>query len=507
MLAVLAVVAGCTGATDGTGHRLGKAAAGVPVPSPIRFTDCTSRVLQLGVQIPPALHDKVRFGCGQLRVPLDYTRPDGPSIALATLRVHFTENHTAPTQSLLINPGGPGGSGVDLALGILAKLSPDVLKHYDLIGFDPRGVAESGALRCLSDQEKDRLSAASPDLTTSAGVAQSRALSRQYSQACERAIGPSLRYYNTVNTARDMDQIRQAVGDDVMNYLGFSYGTELGWTYAHLFPKQVHTFVLDGAVDPKARNVEDPEIQLMGFESAYDQFAAWCRTASPCSQLGDPVKAAVAVLARARQTPLSTSSSGRPLTESLASTGIAEAMYSREEWSTLGEALLAARNGDGSALLRLADRYNQRQPDGQYSNLIDANSVISCNDSPLRKPPSTAHVVATARAWAKQYPVFGADMAGSLLGCVGWQPHRAPIPSPAAATPRPVLVVGNLHDPATPYAGAVHLTRQLGNARLLSWNGEGHTSYLSGSNCIDSAVNAYLIRGALPPVHQVCPAK
>jgi pimeloyl-ACP methyl ester carboxylesterase len=505
--ALLTVVTACSGGIDGTGYRLGAAVAGTPVPDPVQYVDCTSEILRLGVQVPGALRDKVRFGCAHLQVPLDYSRPHGQMITLAMVRVHDTDNHDVPVQSLLVNPGGPGASGVNLALGILGKLSPQVLQHYDLVGFDPRGVAESGALRCLSDQEKDRISAASPDLRTRAGVQQSAALSRQYARACDRAIGPSLRYYNTVNTARDMDQIRQAVGDDVMNYLGFSYGTELGWTYAHLFPKQVHTFVLDGAVDPQSRNVQDPQTQLKGFESAYGQFAAWCRKSQPCAQLGNPVAAAVAILAGARNRPLTTSLAGRTLTESLASTGIAEAMYSRSEWSTLAEALVAARRGDGTDLLRLADRYNQRQPDGHYSNLIDANSVISCNDAPLRKPPSTAHVVAVAKAWGKRYPIFGADMAGTLLGCTGWQRHRVPIPSPAAATPKPVLVVGNLHDPATPYQGAVHLTKDLGNARLLSWNGEGHTSYLSGSNCIDSAVNAYLIRGALPPDHEVCPAK
>jgi pimeloyl-ACP methyl ester carboxylesterase len=300
-----------------------------------------------------------------------------------------------------------------------------------------------------------------------------------------------------------MDQLRQAVGDDRMNYLGFSYGTELGWVYAHLFPKQVHTFVLDGAVDPQASDTASFAEQLQGFEKAFDQFAANCRTVTSCRQLSDPRATALQVSAAARAHPLPTGTA-RPLTYGLALTGILQALYSRQSWPTLATALISARQGDGGPLLHLADRYNERSADGSYSNIFDANTTISCNDS--RPGPSDATIRSLARRWARQYPLFGRWSAPALFTCQQWQPHRSPVPEPNAATPTKVLVIGNLHDPATPYAGARHLTRDLGNAELLTWNGQGHTSYLSGSRCVDGYVNAYLTTGALPPDHEVCPA-
>lgn len=505
--AALSASAACTSTVAGTGVRLGAPVAGTPVPAPISFTDCTERILSLGVKVPKALTGTVRFGCGELQVPLDYAHPDGAKTTLAMIRIHTTRNTARPAQSLLVNPGGPGGSGVQFGLGVYGQLPAAVARAYDIIAFDPRGVGESSPVRCLSDKQKDRFFALSPNLTTAAGVAEARRESRQYAADCARRIGRSLPDFDTVATARDMDQIRQAVGDDRMNYLGFSYGTELGWTYAHLFPKQVRRFVLDGAVDPTLRDKTGAVAQVRGFENAFGQFAAWCARAPDCATLGDPRAAVAALFAQARRAPLRTQDAARPLTENLASTGVIEALYSKSEWPQLASALLAARRGDGSDLLALADRYNQRTADGAYTNLSDANTVISCNDAPRRPVPGTARVLATARAWAKRFPLFGADAAGQLLGCLGWQPHRTPVPAPAAATPTTVLVVGNLHDPATPYAGAVHLTQQLGHAELLTWNGEGHTSYLSGSSCVDGYVDAYLIRGALPPEHTVCPAK
>ena len=170
------------------------------------------------------------------------------------------------------------------------------------------------------------------------------------------------------------------------------------------------------------------------------------------------------------------------------------------------DALTAAMRCDWSGLLQLADRYNQRSPDGTYQNIIDADVTISCNDSAVHKPPSVKSILERAKTLARRFPIFGSTV-GPGVSCLGWQPHRTPIPPPTAATPRTVLVIGNLHDPATPYAGAVHLAAELGNARLLTWDGQGHTSYLNGSSCIDRYVNNYLIHATLPPEHEVCPAK
>jgi pimeloyl-ACP methyl ester carboxylesterase len=341
---------------------------------------------------------------------------------------------------------------------------------------------------------------------TASGIRDEYRLDRQFSHECASEVGPTLRYYNTVNTARDMDQIRQAVGDDVMNYLGFSYGTELGWTYAHLFPQEVHTFVLDGVVDPTQIHNENSIAQLKGFEEAFGQFANWCVKAPVCADLHDPAATAEHLFASTQQTPLATGTP-RKLTSSLASTGVLEALYSKSEWPKLADALTTATRGNGAGLLQLADKYNQRSADGTYQNIIDANATISCNDTAAHKPPSVAKVLARSKVLAKRFPIFAGTGGGSGASCLGWQPHRTPIPPPTAATPKPVLVIGNLHDPATPYAGAVHLAAEMGNAQLLSWDGEGHTSYLNGSSCIDRYVNDYLIHSTLPPKGKVCPAK
>jgi pimeloyl-ACP methyl ester carboxylesterase len=474
-----------------------------PEQLPITFAGCGSLFDSSAVPVPDALQGKITYGCGTIKVPLDYADPGGQQLSIELVKVHDTDNGT-PLGSLLVNPGGPGGSGFELALGLTGQLSPSLLARFDLVGFDPRGVGLSSPVRCLSDAQKDRINAASPDVLTTAGFAAAKDLAKQTAEACSTKYGPALAQYNTVNTARDMDQIRKAVGEEKMNYLGFSYGTELGSIYAHLFPDRIRVAVLDGAVDPLTTGIASWAAQLAGFESAFDQFAADCLKRSPCKTLGNPRDVVYAIARTAAAHPLSTSDAGetRQVTRSLVLTGVLEALYARSEWPTLGAALLAARTGDGSGLLKLADSYNQRYG-GRYSNIMEANTAISCNDE---KPgPTDEAIRTTARAWAKTYPMFGTWSAISLFGCQQWQPQRTPVPLPTAATPVKVLVIGNLHDPATPYQGAVDLAKTMGNAELLSWDGEGHTSYLQGSSCVDNYVNAYLLRQKLPPPDTTCP--
>ena len=485
-----------------TGTPPGSGTSG-PEQLPISFARCDSLFDSSAIPVPDALQGKITFGCGSIKVPLDYADPGGQQLSIELVKVHDTDN-SAPLGSLLVNPGGPGGSGFELALGLTGQLSPSLLARFDLIGFDPRGVGLSSPLRCLSDAQKDRVNAASPDVLTAAGFAAAKELATQTAEACSTKYGPALAQYNTVNTARDMDQIRKAVGDDAMNYLGFSYGTELGSIYAHLFPGRIRVAVLDGAVDPLTTGIASWAAQLNGFESAFDQFAADCLKRSPCKSLGNPRQAVYDITRTAAAHPLGTSDAGetRQVTRSLVLTGVLEALYTQSEWPTLGSALLAARTGDGSGLLKLADSYNQRYS-GRYSNIMEANTAISCNDE--APGPTDAQIRATAKDWATRYPMFGTWSAISLFGCQQWQPQRTPVPLPTAATPVTVLVIGNLHDPATPYQGAIDLAKTMGNAELLSWDGEGHTSYLQGSSCIDNYVNAYLLRQKLPPPDTTCP--
>jgi pimeloyl-ACP methyl ester carboxylesterase len=475
-----------------------------PTQQKITFSSCDSLFHSSQIPVPSGMDGKITFGCATLKVPLNYSDPTGQSISLELVRVHDTES-SDQIGSLLVNPGGPGGSGFQLALGLTGEIDTTILSHFDMIGFDPRGVGLSSPIKCISDETKDKLNAASPDVRTATGFAQAKALAKQTADACSTKYGAALAQYNTVNTARDMDQIRQAVGDDQMNYLGFSYGTELGSIYAHLFPGKIRVAVLDGAVDPLTDGIVSFADQLKGFELAFNQFAADCLKHSPCSSLGNPRQAVYDIVAKATAHPLGTSDSSetRQVPSSIVLTGVLEALYSKSEWTELGNALIAAKSGDGKGLLKLADDYNQRY-NGQYSNIMDANTTIGCNDE--KAGPTDAEITATAKSWATKFPIFGTWASISLFGCQQWQPTRTPIPLPTAATPTKVLVIGNVHDPATPYQGAIDLTKTMGNAELLSWNGEGHTSYLQGSKCIDDYVNAYLVDQKLPPTDTTCPS-
>jgi pimeloyl-ACP methyl ester carboxylesterase len=270
-----------------------------------------------------------------------------------------------------------------------------------------------------------------------------------------------------------------------------------------MFPGKVRVAVLDGAVDPDADSIATFDAQVAGFEQAFDQFASDCVTHTPCSSLGDPRQAAYAVLAGAAAPPLDTGTS-RPLTWALAELGILQALYSQDLWNNLANGLIQAQQGDGSGLLTLADDYSERYPDGTYSNLLDANTVIGCNDSDVN--PTDDQIRALTQKWVTNYPMFGKWSAISLFQCQNWPAKTAPPPKPTAPDSAPILVVGNTHDPATPYQGAINLTAALGSAELLTWDGQGHTAYMNGSKCIDDYVNAYLLKGQLPPPNTTCPA-
>ncbi|MGI8679211.1 MAG: alpha/beta hydrolase [Jatrophihabitans sp.] len=517
---VAGLLAGCTSSsTPGLGPTSSGAGANTPTTGGVRspasvpgspqpaanFTDCRDAFNLSSLSYPSGREQRLSFVCATIAVPLDYAKPGGKKISLQLVKIHDSAN-TARTGSLLVNPGGPGGSGVELGVGLSAQLSDSVMSHFDIIGFDPRGVGSSTPVRCLTDHQKDVLNAAAPNILTQAGFEQARQQAKTFATACNDKVGTSLADFDTVQTARDMDQIRKAVGDLKMNYLGFSYGTELGSIYAHLFPKNVRVAVLDGAVDPLTDDIASFADQLTGFEGSFDQFAAYCRKTTPCSGIGDPRQAVYKVAAKATSSPIPSSAPGetRKATSSLLYTGVLSALYSQSLWSTLGAALQQALHGDSQGILALADRYNERV-NGHYSNLSDANATIGCNDS---KPgPSDARILATAKSWKTRFPIFGLWSAPSLFGCQQWQPDRTPVPLPTAATPNKVLVVGNLHDPATPYQGAKDLAKTMGNTDLLTWDGEGHTSYLQGSTCVDKHVDDYLVNLTLPPAGTTCPRK
>ncbi|MGI8665684.1 MAG: alpha/beta hydrolase, partial [Jatrophihabitans sp.] len=334
--------------------------------------------------------------------------------------------------------------------------------------------------------------------------AAAKAVSDTGVNACGAAYGSALGHYNTEETAHDMELIRQAVGDPKLNYLGFSYGTRLGAAYAHQFPTHIRTAVLDGAVDPVADDLTTDERQVKAFEGAFDQFATDCLSRPACAALGNPRATVQALISAADRSPIPSSKKAetRRASGGIVTIGVLSALYDQSQWPTLGNALVAARRGDSAGLLALADSYLERDPaTGHYSNIMDANLAVNCNDSTLKI--TDALVASKAANWVAKYPIFGRNAAASLYSCDSWPASGHPLPPASAPGAPPILVIGTVHDPATPYAAAGVLAKALGSGILLSWDGEGHTAYPKTS-CIRAKVDNYLITDT-PPTGDSCP--
>ncbi|MBQ1093889.1 alpha/beta hydrolase [Streptomyces sp. B93] len=435
--------------------------------------------------------------CATLKAPLDWSKPDGDTIDLALIRAKATGDDRIG--SLLFNFGGPGGSGVS-TLPAYAGTASQLRERYDLVSWDPRGVGASGGIRCRDDKEIQ--AAESIDVTPDTAAEEEAYFqdAADFGKGCAEDAGKLLAHVSTTDTARDMDLMRQALGDDKMHYFGISYGTELGGVYAHLFPDKVGRLTLDAVVDPAADAVGHAENQTRGFQRALDDYLK--------DRGEDPeqgTREIADLLERIDAKPLPTSS-GRKLTQTLAVTGIVLPLYSESSWPTLTSALEAAERGDGTALLALADGYNERDPSGHYGTTTHSQRVISCLDDKQR--PTPAEAKERLPEFEKLSPVFGAFLGWDTAGwCHQWPvPGQHDTPEVSAPGAAPILVVGNTGDPATPYEGARRMADELGEGVgvVLTWEGEGHGAYGSGSSCVDSTVNAYLLEGRVPEDGKVC---
>ena len=446
------------------------------------------------------------YECGTVDVPLDYADPLGPSITLDLLRAR-AGNTQARLGSLVVNPGGPGGSGVDYAARADAVVSPAVRQVYDVVGFDPRGVARSEPVECMTDAEFDEslnTEDATPD--TPQEVQAYLEGTAEFQAGCLARSADLLGHVGTADVARDLDIIRAALGDDVLSYLGASYGTSIGAEYAEQFPDRVGRLVLDGALDPTLSEREVLLGQAVGFEQSLAAFAADC-VARGCSVGGTEqqvLDAVSLVLERSDEAPIPTST--RPLTQILAVYGIITPLYlpAQQGYPALEAGLTAALDGDGSVLLGLADAYLRRGPDGSFpDNQWDVIQPVSCLDRPSQA--TVADVQAELAQFEEASPRLGATLAWSLLGCSGWPVDASGLTAPVrAAGAAPILVVGNTGDPVTPYAWAQSLADQLQSGVLLTYRARQHLAYREGSRCVDAAVDAYLIGGAVPSPGTVC---
>lgn len=438
------------------------------------------------------------FECTYLQVPVDYSNLKEGRFKLHVLRLK-AGNQRKRIGSLVINPGGPGASGVDYAYNAEYIFGPSLLEKYDIVGFDPRGVGTSAPIRCLTSSQTDASFAADskPDNQKELDVLIKQV--QEYVARCESRTQDIL-HYSTADSARDMDLLRSALREKKLNYLGVSYGTYLGTLYAKFFPNKVGRMVLDGAISPIVTSTEQNLTQAIGFDTALDAFIADCYTRSNCV-LPQPMEKAreqiISLFKSAAMKPLSTTK-GRVVTESLVVLGTASALYDRATgWPRLRASLEQAQTGEGDNFLALADDYAQRNADGSYGgNEADAQFVIDCLD--WRGPRTTAEIVREAEVFASKAPVFGPYLAYSGLSCQFFPKLAIASPVIKKISTTPIIIVGTTRDPATPYSWALDLRNTLLNSRLISLNGDGHTGYGHGSSCVDSAVDHYFLTGIAP---------
>ncbi|MGK5640996.1 alpha/beta hydrolase [Streptomyces sp. URMC 126] len=495
LAAGMLAAAGCTGGDKGAAAQGAPGSAAPPRPS-LQWKSCPAPSSKEGV---PARAPGDEWECATLRVPLDHAHPDGDTLGIALIRARATDP-AHRIGSLVFNFGGPGGSGV-ATLPAFAEDYRDLRRRYDLVSFDPRGVGRSGGVTCLDDKELDAYYAAG---STPRTIDEQKALVERvekYAEGCRRHSAKVLPYVGTANAARDMDLMRQALGDDKLHYFGVSYGTELGGVYAHLFPKKVGRALFDAVVDPTTDPVESALAQARGFELALGNYLTACAaTHDNCPT----EKQIVSLLDRLGEHPVP-GGEGRRLTQSLATTGIAQSLYSKEFWDYLTEGLEDAENGDGKILMALGDAMNGRGQDGHYSSLQASLTAITCADFSQRY--TAAEIAEQVPRFRKASPVFGPFMAWGLTQCTGW-PVKGEwrTPDVTAKGAAPILVVGNTGDPATPYEGARRMARALGDGVgvEMTYRGQGHGAYDSGNSCVKKAVDAYLLDGTVPGRGTVC---
>ncbi|WP_411156437.1 alpha/beta hydrolase [Nocardia cyriacigeorgica] len=488
VLAVAALAAGCAEAKQ-------EPAVAAP-PPPDGLAEFYTQTPQWGSctdftgpdqSLPPATE------CTRITVPIDYAEPDGPTAQIALSRVKAEGKNRIG--SLLLNPGGPGMSGLST---VTVGGGTAIAERFDRVGFDPRGVgASTPSVACLTPQEADAERAEPPVANTPEGIAAEEADNREYADACVERTGKEfLAHVGTREVVQDMDVIRAVLGDPKLSYLGYSYGTRLGTAYAEKFPANVRALVLDGAIDPTQDPVEESLRQAEGFQQAFDAYAADCVTRPDCP-LGSDASTAVKRF-RELVDPLwdkpAATTDARGLSYGDALTGVRQTLYSESFWRVLSLGLTELSQGRGDTLLQLADLYNGRNEDGTYNNLNDAFNAIRCVDDPRITDPAVAARQDTEYRKAAPFMDDGRGTGAAPLElCASWPVPNTSQPHEISVQGLPTtVVVSTTGDPATPYQAGVDLAEQLG-AALITYEGDSHTVVLNeGSPCVDNAVIAYL---------------
>ena len=497
------VLAGCTAARPRADAAPAPTQAAFPaealVPRP-----CTDTPNWDAVDVPPERRRRIDVRCSTLTVPLDHADRQRGTLEIAVVRVR-ARDQVDRIGSLILNPGGPGVSGLDRMPGWVAWLPDELLTRFDLVSFDPRGTGASSPLRCGRPDDLD--TAPVPDMRTETGFAAGKELLRERASACADVLAERAGPFGTDAVARDLDLLREALGDRRTTYVGWSYGARLGAQYAHLFPDRVRALVLDAPPHPTASWREVIDAQITGFETAFASYATGCPTRDSCGLVaGDPrgVLARLVRSARIRPVPSGRPAGDAPATWDVVLRAVLGFLAAPELWSDLDAALSEADRGDSGSLYDMVDSLEGRTPAHPDADTDDAMQVVLCTDTAAGG--DIDDVRAEARDFGRAHPTFGEIGAWWLFACSAWTAPRVPLPPPDTTTTAPLLVVGTTADPATPFGGAVALADVLGpRGVLLRSAGAGHSAF-GRSDCVGRHVVRYLLDVDPPPRGTVCPS-
>jgi pimeloyl-ACP methyl ester carboxylesterase len=503
LVAFSVIVGACAGgdgsadpdATGSGGVGIPTTIAPIPTAAPIQI-DAEQGYVPAPIVWEPA---GAQTDTAVLAVPIDYENPEAGSIELYLAR-HRATDPVNRLGALLVNQGGPGFGSSWMALSAPRIYDAALIERFDIIAWDPRGTGLSvPAIDCIDDY--DAIFGAIDSVRDPQTAAVD--LAREFAEACRRNNAEIITHVGTNNSARDMEAIRQALGEQQISYFGFSYGSELGATWATLFPDTVRAAVLDGASDPNADRVQSSLQQLKGFDAAVGRFLAACSANSSCPihNRGDAEGFFDRLMRDLADSPVP-SLPGRPMVgRDIATTAVIKAMYGESSWSSLERALLAAHNGDGSGLLALYDAYYQRRPDGTWGNELEAFQTISCADEPER--PSIAQLESERELYVAASPrLVPADTPVGVF-CSFFPPSvdvRIPITGRGAGQ---ILVIGTTGDPSTPLESTRRMAAALDQGVLVIVEAEQHTGY-KVNRCINDVVTDYLVNRIVPAAGTRC---
>lgn len=476
-------VTACTSSGSGTG--LGNPGTGKRGSAPQTGTAGTGIPGTGGFTID--WHDCNSYQCGTLKVPVDYADPKGKQLELGLVKLPARKK-SGNRGPLLVNPGGPGASGIELAESLPW---PDTIRdHFDIIGFDPRGVGESTKVTCGVPAEQLYHVDYVPD--TPAETNALLDVSKRYVDNCENKYAGLLPHLGTPDVARDMDSIRKGLGAAKLNYLGFSYGTSIGQVYTDLFPTHIRAMVLDGVVNLDQSGIQSAQGQGIAFEHLLDQFESWCKARSSCDANPDPKALVQRVYDKTQRGTIPAPDADRPFGPGEFQLGVIDPLYSGQAgYARLATALSEADKGDGSKMVDLADEYLS-------SGSTEIYFAVSCTDQAWPRNPQT--IIDAGKAIQNQAPLLGEATVTDYVRCGIWPVPSTPVRTPTTPKAPPIIVISTTDDPATPYENGVKLAKALPGAMLLTNEGSAHTIYGQGESCVDDKVDAYLVDlTKLPP--------